>query len=233
MQALALLSRSRAKDEDMRDFRNAKVMSQTLRSALAAKGIKITVGQSLELVAAMFGLADWNTLAAAINAEKPVPREKVSPLSDMRSNPFPPLSAELATTLHRAIGFAAQRNHEYATLEHLLLALIEDADASASISACNADPIGLTERLVDYLDHGLTKLVMERHAEPKPTAAFQRVVQRAELRRKASGRSTVITGADMLEEISYYETQSPAARFLAEQGITYQQLLYSRGTGRR
>jgi hypothetical protein len=231
MQALALLSRSRAKDEDMRDFRNAKVMPQTLRSALAAKGIKITVGQSLELVAAMFGLADWNTLAAAINAEKPVPREEVSPLSDMRSNPFPPLSAELTTTLHRAIGFAAQRNHEYATLEHLLLALIEDADdASASISACNADPIGLRERLVDYLDHGLTKIVMESHAEPKPTATFQRVVQVARSV-GAAGRSKV-TSADTLKAI-FYETQSPAARFLAEQGITYQQLLNGRGTVRR
>ncbi len=214
----------------MRDFRNAKLMAQTLRSALAAKGIKITVGQSLELVAAMFGLADWNTLAAAINAEKPVPREKVSQLSGMRSNPFPPLSAELATTLHRAIGFAAQRDHEYATLEHLLLALIEDADASASISACNADPIGLRERLVDYLDHELTKIVMERQAEPKPTATFQRVVQVARFV-GAAGRRTA-TGADTFRAI-FYETQSPAARFLAEQGITYQQLLYSGGTGRR
>jgi hypothetical protein len=209
----------------MRDFRNAKAMAQTLRAALAAKGIKITVGQSLELMAEMFGLADWNTLAAAINAEKAVPREKVSSLPAVRSNSFPPLSAELATTLHRAIGFAGQRNHEYATLEHLLLALVEDADASASIGACNANPGGLTERLVDYLDHGLTKIVMESHAEPKPTAAFQRVVQRAEARRKAVGRSTV-TGADILEAI-FYETESPAARFLGEQGITYQQLLPS------
>jgi hypothetical protein len=229
MQALALLSRS-AKDEDMRDFRNAKLMAQTLRSALVAKGIKITVGQSLELVAAMFGLADWNTLAAAINAEKPVPREKVSPLSGMRSNPFPPLSAELVTTLHRAIGFAAQRNHEYATLEHLLLALLEDADASASISACNADPIGLRERLVDYLDHELTKIVMERQAEPKPTATFQRVVQVA--RFVGAARRSTATGADTFRAI-FYETQSPAVRFLAEQGITYPQLLYSGGAGRR
>ena len=215
----------------MRDFRNAKAMAQTLRAAFAAKGIKITVGQSLELIAAMFGLADWNTLAAAINAEKAVPREKVLLPPAVRSNSFPPLSAELATTLHRAIGFAGQRNHEYATLEHLLLALVEDADASASISACNADPSGLTERLVDYLDHGLTKIVMERHAEPKPTAAFQRVVQRAEVRGKALGHSTV-TGADTLEAI-FYETQSPAARFLGEQEITYHQLFESGATDRR
>jgi hypothetical protein len=212
----------------MRDFRNAKAMAQTLRAALAAKGIKITVGQSLELMAKIFGVADWNTLAAAINAEKAVPREKVSSLTAVR---IPSLCAELATTLRRAIGFAAQRNHEYATLEHFLLALVEDADALESISACNANPSGLTERLVDYLDRGLTKLVMESHAEPKPTAAFQRVVQHAEIQRNAVGRSTV-SGADILKAI-FYETQSPAARFLAEQGITSQQLLDSGGTGRR
>ncbi|MHC2283060.1 ATP-dependent Clp protease ATP-binding subunit ClpA [Bradyrhizobium diazoefficiens] len=72
---------------------------------------------------------------------------------------------------------------------------------------------------------------MESYVEPKPTAAFQRVVQRAEVGRKASGGSTV-TGADTLEAI-FCETQSPAARFLAEQGITYQRLLDSGGTGRR
>lgn len=62
----------------MRDFRNAKAMAQTLRAALAAKGVKITVSQSLELVAEMFGLDDWNTLVAAIGAEKTISREKVS-----------------------------------------------------------------------------------------------------------------------------------------------------------
>ncbi|MEY9405102.1 hypothetical protein ABIF65_011820 [Bradyrhizobium japonicum] len=78
----------------MRDFRNAKAMAQTLRAALAAKGIKITVGQSLELMAEMFGLADWNTLAAAINAEKALPREKVSRLPSVQSvNKRPSLTA--------------------------------------------------------------------------------------------------------------------------------------------
>ena len=215
----------------MRDFRNAKAMAQTLRVALAAMGIKITVGQSLELMAEMFGLADWNTLSAAINAEKSVPRKKVFPPPAARSNSLPSLSAELATTLYRAIGFASQRNHEYATLEHLLLALVEDTDASATISACDANLSGLTERLVDYLEHGLAKIVMESHAQPKPTAAFQRVVQRAEVRGKALGRSTV-TGADTLEAI-FYETQSPAARFLGEQEITYQKLFPGGATDRR
>lgn len=85
--------------------------------------------------------------------------------------------------------------------------------------ACNDNPSGLTARLVDYLDHGLTKIVMESHAEPKLTAGFQRVIQRAEVRAKALGRS-MITGVETLEAI-FYETQSPAARLLGEQGITY------------
>jgi hypothetical protein len=203
----------------MRDFRNAKTMAQTLRAALAAKGVKITVGQSLELIAEMFGLADWNTLAAAISAEKTISREKVSPpLPAVGSNSFPPPSTALATTLNRALSFASQRNHEYATLEHLLLALIEDADASAAMRACNADLSVLTEKLVDYLDHGLKGLILDTYADPKPTAGFQRVVQRAELRGKELRRSTV-TGANMLEGI-FSETQSPAARLLGEQGMT-------------
>jgi hypothetical protein len=73
----------------MRDFRNAKAMAQTLRNALAARGLKITISQSLELVAEMFGVADWNTLAARIiRGQTPIAREKVSqpPLPVVGSN---------------------------------------------------------------------------------------------------------------------------------------------------
>lgn len=208
----------------MRDFRNAKAMAQTLRAALATKGIKITVGQSLELIAGIFGLADWNTLAAAIRAEKSISREKGSlPLPAVDSNSFPPLSAALAVTLHRAFGFASQRKHEYATLEHLLLALIDDADASAVMRVCSADFGALAENLVGYLDNELKRLVIENGTDSKPTAGFQRVIQRAELRGKELGRS-MVTGANVLEAITS-ETQSPAARLLGEQGMTRQHLL--------
>jgi hypothetical protein len=201
----------------MRDFRNAKTMAQTLRAALAAKGVKITIGQSLELIAEIFGLADWNTLAAAIRAEKSISREKVSAPPAVGSNSFRPLSAALAVTLHRAFSFASQRKHEYATLEHLLLALIDDADASAVMRVCSADLGALAEKLVTYLDNELKRLVING-ADPKPTAGFQRVVQRAEVRGKELSRS-VVTGANILEAITS-ETQSPAARLLGEQGIT-------------
>jgi hypothetical protein len=209
----------------MRDFRNAKAMAQTLRAALATKGVKITIGQSLELIAEIFGVADWNTLAAAIREETSISGEKVSPPQPaVGSSSFPPLSSALAATLHRAVGFASQRKHEYVTLEHLLLALIDDDDdASTVMRVCGAGLGALAEKLVGYLDNELMKIVIDNGADPKPTAAFQRVVQRAEVRRKALGRS-MITGANILEAITF-ETQSPAAQLLGEQGMTRQGLL--------
>ena len=210
----------------MRDSRNAKAMAQTLRAALAARGLKITISQSLELIAEMFGVADWNTLAARIlRGETPVAPEKVSPqqLPAVGSNSVLPFSATFAATLHRALFFATQRKHQYATLEHLLLALLDDADASVVMRVCNADLGALTEKLVDYLDNELKRLVIDNGADPKPTAAFQRVVQRAQLRGQELGRS-MVTGANTLEAISS-ETQSPAARLLGEQGMTRQHLL--------
>ena len=208
----------------MRDFRNAKAMAQTLREALAAKGVKITVGQSLEVIAEMFGVADWNTLAAAIRTEKSISGEKISPPQPaVGSSSFPPLSCALAVTLHRAFGFASQRKHEYATLEHLLLALIDDVDASTVMRVCGAGLGALAEKLVGYLDNELKRLVIDNGVDPKPTAAFQRVVQRAELRGKELGRS-MVTGANILEAITS-ETQSPAGRLLGEQGMTRQHLL--------
>jgi hypothetical protein len=210
----------------MRDFHSAKAMAQTLRAALSSKGTKITVSQSLELVAEMLGVADWNTLAATIRAgEISFGRKNASPLPlpVVGSDLALPSSATLVATLRRAVVFAAQRKHEYATLEHLLLALIEDPDASAAMKVCKADLCVLTAKLVDYLDIGLKVLVIDNGWEPKPTAAFQRVVQRAELRGKELGCSTV-TGANTLEAI-FFETQSPAARLLGEQGMTRQHLL--------
>jgi ATP-dependent Clp protease ATP-binding subunit ClpA len=139
------------------------------------------------------------------------------------SSSFPPLSSALAATLHRAVGFASQRKHEYVTLEHLLLALVDDDDASTVMRVCGAGLGALAEKLVGYLDNELMKIVIDNGADPKPTAAFQRVVQRAEVRRKALGRS-MMTGANILEAITF-ETQSPAAQLLGEQGMTRQRLL--------
>jgi len=205
----------------MRDFRDAKAMAHTLRAALAAKDIKITISQSLELIAEAFGVADWNTLSAAIRAEATAPGNKASPPTPPPVVDIPPgtrLSPELESTLHRAIGYANQRKHNYSTLEHLLLALIEDLDASATMRACSVDLVVLKNQLANYLDNDLKKLVIDDGSESKPTAAFQRVVQRAERHVQASGRDIVTSGQVLMALFS--ETQSPAAGFLGEHGIT-------------
>jgi glyoxalase superfamily protein/ClpA/ClpB-like protein len=208
----------------MRDFRNAKAMAQTLRASLVAKSVKISISQSLELVSEMLGVADWNTLAAIIRANKSVSPEKASAsvLAAGEGNPVLPVSVDLTATRDRAIRFAAQRKHEYATLEHLLLSLTEDADASAAMSVYDADLVSLKGKLVDHLDYKLGALVIHNGWNPRPTAAFQRVFGRAQHRALELGHST-ITGANILEAI-LFETESPAARFLAEQGITRQDI---------
>src|SRR5262249_22359388 len=105
----------------MRDFRDAKAMARTLRAALAAKGLKITISESLELIAKAFGVADWNTLSAAIRAEAPAPRNDVSPSPPPTAErvlvPRPNFSRELESTLHRALADANHREHDYATLD--------------------------------------------------------------------------------------------------------------------
>src|SRR5215469_13343280 len=123
----------------MRDFRDAKAMARTLRAALAANGLKITISQSLELIAKVFGVADWNTLAAAIRSGAPAPRNDASPPPSPTGASTPRFSGELESTLHRALAEANYREHEYATLEHLLRALIDDRDASAVMKASNVD----------------------------------------------------------------------------------------------
>jgi hypothetical protein len=204
----------------MRDFRDAKAMAHTLRGALAARGFKITVSQSLELIAETFGAANWNTLAAAIRSAAADQRKRALPLPVTGDLPNLRLSAELEETLRRAIGFARWRKHAYATLEHLLLALIEDADASAVMTACGIDLAALKDSVAGYIDIDLKKLLIADGSEPKPTAAFQRVVQRAVLHIRESGHHAV-TGAQLLLAI-FAERESPAVRFLIEQDLTRQ-----------
>jgi ATP-dependent Clp protease ATP-binding subunit ClpA len=123
----------------------------------------------------------------------------------------------LGLTLHRALAYANQRNHEYATLEHLLLALIDDADASALMRACKADLGALKEDLVSYIDSELKELVINDSRDPRPTPGFQRVVQRAVLRAQNLGRDA--TGANVVGAI-FDERESHAAWFLSNQDMT-------------
>ncbi len=131
---------------------------------------------------------------------------------------MPSLSRNLEASLHRALGYATERDHEYATLEHLLLALIEDQDAAAVMRACNVDLPALEARLRAFLDDELDDLIAEGDGDAAPTLAFQRVVQRALIHVQSSGREEV-TGANVLVAI-FAERESHAAYFLQEQDMT-------------
>ena len=107
------------------------------------------------------------------------------------------LSRNLEQTLHRALGIASDRRHEYATLEHLLIALTEDQDALSVFNACGIDVDILCRAVEDFLDSELEMLLSENPEEPKPTAGFQRVLQRAAIHVQSSGRQEV-TGANVV-----------------------------------
>jgi ATP-dependent Clp protease ATP-binding subunit ClpA len=128
------------------------------------------------------------------------------------------LSPNLEQTLHRALELAGGRRHEYATLEHLLLALTEDQDAVAVLRACNIDIERLRRELTEYVDEGLEGLVTPDDREPKPTAGFQRVLQRAAIHVQSSGREEV-TGANILVAI-FSERESHAVYYLQEQDMS-------------
>lgn len=128
------------------------------------------------------------------------------------------LSRILEQSLHRALTFAAERKHEYATLEHLLLALTEDEDAIAVLRACGINIGKLRQDLSEFLDKDLAGLVSEQTKEPKPTAAFQRVIQRAAIHVQSTGREEV-SGANVLVAL-FAERESHAIYFLQMQDMT-------------
>jgi hypothetical protein len=210
----------------MRDFRDAKAMAKTIRAALAAKGLKLSISESLELVAKALGAADWNTLAAAIRrsqSEKaeerasatPPPQPAPAPNATRRGVSF---SAALEATLHRSVALATARRHSYTTLEHLLLALTDDADASAVLEACKVDLARLKATLTRYIDDELRVLVNQEDGPQAPTAGFHRVVRRAVIHIQESGGSAV-SGANILVAM-FSESESHAYLFLSEQGIS-------------
>src|SRR3974377_2010793 len=131
---------------------------------------------------------------------------------------MPTFSRGLEQSLHRALALANERHHEYATLEHLLLALIEDQDAAAVMRACNVDLEKLRRSLMAYLESELDNLVTDGADDSKPTAGFQRVIQRAVIHVQSSGRDEV-TGANVLVAI-FADRESHAAYFLQEQDMT-------------
>ena len=146
---------------------------------------------------------------------------------------MPTFSASLEKALHQALTYANERHHEYATLEHLLLALIDDADAAAVMGACNVNLDVLRKTLTEYVDDELANLVTGYEEDSKPTSSFQRVIQRAVIHVQSSGREEV-TGANVLVAI-FAERESHAAYFLQEQEMTrYDAVNFiSHGIGKR
>ncbi|KRB44727.1 MAG: ATP-dependent Clp protease ATP-binding subunit ClpA [Pseudomonadota bacterium] len=131
---------------------------------------------------------------------------------------MPSFSRHLEESLHRAVAFANQRKHEYATLEHLLLSLIDDEDSAGVMRACDVDLAALRTTLTNYVDNELRSLVVDDGEDAKPTSSFQRVIQRAVIHVQSSGREEV-TGANVLVAI-FSERESHAAYFLQEQDMT-------------
>jgi ATP-dependent Clp protease ATP-binding subunit ClpA len=131
---------------------------------------------------------------------------------------MPTFSRNLEQSLHRALALANERHHEYTTLEHLLLALVDDQDAAAVMRACNVDVEKLRRNLASYVESELEELVTDSSEDSKPTAGFQRVVQRATIHVQSSGGEEV-TGANMLVAI-FAERESHAAYFLQERDMT-------------
>ncbi len=131
---------------------------------------------------------------------------------------MPSFTESLEEAIHRALEYASERRQEFATLEHLLLSLVDDKDASAVMQACGVNLDTLRKQLLHYIDVELDGLVVPDLEDAQPTTGFQRVVQRALIHVQSSGREEV-TGANVLVAI-FAERESHAAYFLLEQDMT-------------
>ena len=132
---------------------------------------------------------------------------------------MPSFSSTLEQAIHKALSHANDRSHEFATLEHLLLALLDEPDAQQVMRACDVDIVQLRQSLIEYVEDELSTLVTDvEGSEAVPTAAFQRVIQRAAIHVQSSGR-TEVTGANVLVAM-FAERESNAAYFLQDQNMT-------------
>ncbi|RYY29057.1 MAG: ATP-dependent Clp protease ATP-binding subunit ClpA [Sphingomonadales bacterium] len=131
---------------------------------------------------------------------------------------MPSFASALESTLHKALEAASSRRHEYATLEHLLLALVDDEHASKVMSSCGVELDDLRSTVSHYLDTELEALKVDAATDPSPTSGFQRVVQRAILHVQSSGRDEV-TGANVLVAL-FSERESYAVYFLQQQDMS-------------
>lgn len=143
------------------------------------------------------------------------------------------LSPNLEETLQLALSLAAEKKHEFATLEHLLLAMMHDTDVLPLLKARRIKMDILSQELEDFINDDLTPLVQKKPRDPKPSLAFQRVLQRAAIQVQSSGRD-VVTSLHLLAAI-YTEKDSFALYFLQKNGLTKMDVInyLSHGKGRR
>jgi ATP-dependent Lon protease len=173
-------------------------------------------------------LKDRQALLATLD-----PVARLRRVHDLLGTPSIPLSPTFDATRRRAMASATQRSHRYATLEHLLLALIDDADASAVLRACNADLAALKADLLSFLGSERENLRIEAGGEARPSPAFRRVRERAQLHAQDQG-GVAITGASAFLGL-LPETRSPAVRLLDKQGVSPAQVadILARGIGKQ
>ena len=132
---------------------------------------------------------------------------------------MPSFSKSLENCIHTSLGIANDHKHELTTLEHLLLALIDEPDAAKVMKACNVDLEILRKKVSEFIKKELGNLISQvEGTESVPTTGFQRVIQRAAIHVQSSGRNEV-TGANVLVAI-FAERESHAAFFLQEQEMT-------------
>jgi ATP-dependent Clp protease ATP-binding subunit ClpA len=128
------------------------------------------------------------------------------------------LSKELEFTLNQAFREAREHQHEFMTIEHLLLALLDNPAAAEVLRACAADIPTLRSELAEFLDETTPRIPVEDDRETQPTLGFQRVLQRAVFHVQSSEKNEV-TGANVLVAI-FSEQDSQAVYFLEKQGIS-------------
>lgn len=128
------------------------------------------------------------------------------------------LSKNLEISLHRALAIAKKHRHEYATLEHLLFALVDDPDAASVMRGCGISITDIKKNVGDFLETELHSLVIDNIEESRPTAGFQRVIHRAAIHVQSAGK-TEVTGANVLVAL-FSERDSHAVYFLQEQEIS-------------
>jgi ATP-dependent Clp protease ATP-binding subunit ClpA len=128
------------------------------------------------------------------------------------------LSKELEQTLSQAFSYARKRSHEFLTVEHMLLALLENGEALAVLTACKVNTANLRQDLSDFLADNVPSLSEDAARETQPTLAFQRVLQRAVMHVQSSGGKEV-TGANILVSI-FSEQQSQAVFLLSKKDVT-------------